>query len=135
MYKKTSQNNQGRINREILKDVQGDAIPDEERLIMLRGMLQDLELKMLELPEGKEKRELGKRKFVLQNEASLLKKSRPRTNLGTVFYEVARRFLPPEQYNLIEAEARRIYDLRNKGGQDIKLSPQAEAQFKRMFEK
>ena len=92
-------------------------MPDEERLVMLRELVQKLHLANEKLTKAeREKSDIGKQLFILNSEISKLKgvvKARP--NLGALFMDAAFNLLKPDVYELIRKEAAYIYDLRNKG--------------------
>jgi hypothetical protein len=117
VYKVASEKAQRKAERITMRDATGGdkLLPDGERLEMLREELRKVDAAIVAThPNSEERKTLGKRKRILADEVAALKEAvKKRPGLGPIFYDVARRLLPRETYEQVEAEARHVYDLRH----------------------
>ena len=117
MYKVASEKAQRKAERITMRDAaSGDEpLADEYRLEMLREELRKVDAAIvLTHPKSTERKTLGARKRVLADEVKALRSEvKKYPGLGPVFIDVARRILPRETYDQLEAEARHVYELRH----------------------
>lgn len=133
MHKTTSKNSQGRADRILPKHMAGiDDMSVEDKIEMLRDKLRRIDKNICALPKNcPERKILGRNKVTLAYELRTLRGGKKnRQGIHIVFYEVAKRMIPPEQFNLIMIEAQHIYDCRAKSG-EAELATQRKMELER----